>query len=137
IDAHRPRPRVVIDAAGWRLAGDALRDGHATLLGLWGDEASVHMALIDEAASDFAVLSLDCAAGRFPSVGAVHPPAIRLERAIHDLFGLAPDGAPDARPWLDHGRWDVAFPLQHTPQPPPGEPTPYTFLPAEGESLHQ
>ena len=29
---------------------------------------------------------------RFPSVGALHPPAIRLERAIRDLFGLEPVG---------------------------------------------
>ena len=49
--------------------------------------------------------------GRFPSVGALHPPAIRLERAIRDLYGLEPVGLPDARPWLDHGFWDVQHPL--------------------------
>ena len=137
VDAHRPNPRAVVDAAGWRLAADALRDGRVTLLGLWGDRAAVHMALLDESAGDFAVLSLDCAAGRFPSIGAVHPPAIRLERAIRDLFGLEPEGAPDARPWLDHGRWGLAHPLDPSPQPRHGEAAPYVFLPAEGESLHQ
>ena len=34
-------------------------------------------------------------------------PAIRLERAIADLHGLKAIGAPDARPWLDHGRWPI------------------------------
>jgi Ni,Fe-hydrogenase III large subunit len=137
IDAHRPWPRAVVDAAGWRLAADALSDGRVTLLGLWGEPAVVHMALLDEAAGDFFVLSHDCAAGRFPSIGAVHPPAIRLERAIHDLFGLEPVGAPDARPWLDHGRWGVAYPLHTAPQPRRSEAAPYAFLPAEGENLHQ
>jgi len=137
VDAHRPNPRAVVDVAGWRLAGAALRDGRATLLGLWGDRAAVHMALLDESAGDFGVLSLDCATGRFPSIGAVHPPAIRLERAIRDLLGLEPEGAPDTRPWLDHGRWDLAHPLDRAPQPRHGEPAPYVFLAAEGESLHQ
>jgi Ni,Fe-hydrogenase III large subunit len=137
VEAHRPHPRAVIDAAGWRLAGEALRDGHVTLLGLWGDRGAVHMALLDESAGDVAVLSLDGAGARFPSIGALHPPAIRLERAIRDLFGLEPDGAPDLRPWLDHGRWDVSHPLDRAPQPRHGEPAPYVFLPAEGDSLHQ
>ena len=137
VDAHRPNSRAVVDAAGWRLAADALRDGRVTLLGLWGDRAAVHMALLDESAGNFGVLSLDCPAGRFPSIGAVHPPAIRLERAIRDLFGLEPEGAPDARPWLDHGRWDLAHPLDRSPRPRHREAAPYVFLPAEGESLHQ
>src|SRR5258707_6154801 len=115
-DAHRLNPRAVVDAAGWRLAADALRDGRVTLLGLWGDRAAVHMALLDEAAGDFGVLSLDCAAGRFPSIGAVHPPAIRLERAIRDLFGFEPEGAPDLRPWLDHRPSDLVHPLTRSPR---------------------
>jgi Ni,Fe-hydrogenase III large subunit len=135
-EAHRPWPRAVVDAAAWRLAADALRDGHLTLLGLWGDRGAVHMALLDK---DFAiaVLSLDCAAGHFPSVGAVHPPAIRLERTIRDLFGLEPEGAPDLRAWLDHGDWDVSHPLDGRNQPRHGAGAPYVFLPADGESLHQ
>ena len=67
------------------------------------------------------VLSLDCPDGSYPSVGALHAPAIRLERAARDLFGLDPVGLPDRRPWLDHG----------------ANPTAYPFLPVEGESLHQ
>ena len=71
--------------------------------------------------SGVVVLSLDCPDGRYPSVGALHAPAIRLERAMRDLFGLDPVGLPDTRPWLDHG----------------ANPTAYPFLPVEGESLHQ
>jgi Ni,Fe-hydrogenase III large subunit len=66
----------------------------------------------------------------------LHPPAIRLERAIHDLYGLTPVGAPDARPWLDLGFWGVEQPLgsKHAATTPR---VPYSFLPVEGENLHQ
>ena len=67
----------------------------------------VHMAIIDEATGDMAVVSLACPGKKFPSVGAQHAPAIRLERAIHSLYGYEPTGAPDTRPWLDLGFWDV------------------------------
>jgi Ni,Fe-hydrogenase III large subunit len=77
------------------------------------------MALRDRAANEIAVFSIDCPERRFPSVGRLHPPSIRLERAIRDLFGLEAEGAPDTRPWLVHG------------------PEPYRFLSAEGEGLHQ
>src|SRR5208282_5494971 len=128
VAAHRPRPRAVVNAKTWTLAAAALGQGRLTLLGLWGDKSFVHMALLDEEARDFAVLSLACKTGRFPSVGQTHPPAIRLERTIHDLYGLLPEGAPDMRPWLDHGQW-------------PGRrkraAADYSFLPAKGEHLHQ
>ncbi len=137
IDAQRPWPRAVVDAAGWRLAADRLQEGLLTLVALWGDRGAVHMALCDEAAGAFGVLSLHCPDGRFPSVGALHPPAIRLERAICDLFGFECEGAPDARPWLDHGKWGMSAPLGAAPRPLRDEGTSYNFLPAEGEGLHR
>src|SRR5580704_14104280 len=111
VGAHRPWPRVVVGETAWRAAAGRLAAGELTLLGLWGATGAVHMALIDESARDIAVLTFKCPDGAFPSVGALHPPAIRLERAIRDLFGLTPTGLPDARPWLDLGFWDVAHPL--------------------------
>jgi Ni,Fe-hydrogenase III large subunit len=132
---HRPWPRAACDRAGWRRACEALSEGRLTLSGLWGERERVHLALLDEAANEMAVLSLECGDGTFPSVGAAHAPAIRLERAIQDLFGLKAEGAPDARPWLDHGRWRVRAPLGAAQAA--GETTPYAFLPADGESLHQ
>jgi Ni,Fe-hydrogenase III large subunit len=133
---HRPWPRVVVSETAWRAAAGRLAAGELTLLGLWGATGAVHMALIDESARDIAVLTFKCPDGAFPSVGALHPPAIRLERAIRDLFGLTPTGLPDARPWLDLGFWDVAHPLAPKPGAAPA-PTPFAFLPSEGEGLHQ
>jgi hypothetical protein len=118
----------------WLQAIERLAAGHATLLGLWGDTGCVHMALLDER-GDVAVLTCECKVGTYPSVGAKHPPAIRLERAIGSLFGFEAVGAADARPWLDLGFWDVMHPLGgRSPALPP---KPYAFLPAEGEALHQ
>jgi len=134
-ETHRPWRHVTVDAEAWRRIADELPEGRRSLLGLWGEAQAVHMALLDEQPSRIVVASLDCPDGRFPSVGRAHPPAIRLERAVRDLFGLEPKGLPDARPWLDHGRWGLRHPLGLR-MPAVGE-VPYAFLPAEGESLHQ
>jgi Ni,Fe-hydrogenase III large subunit len=53
---------------------------------------------------------------------------------LRDLYGLEPQGLPDPRPWLDLGFWDVKQPLGARAVP---DRAPYSFLPAEGEGLHQ
>jgi Ni,Fe-hydrogenase III large subunit len=122
VEQHRPFPRAVVDAAVWRQAVEHLATGDCTLSSLWGEPGQVHMALLEpNASSAIGVLTIACPDGRYPSVGASHPPAIRLERALHDLYGIEPTGLPDLRPWLDHG----------------ANPTAYQFLPVQGEHLHQ
>lgn len=123
VAGHRPWPRAVVNAETWRATAAETAAGRLTLLGLWGEANAVHMALLEESA--VAVVSLECPDGRFPSVAQVHPPANRLERTIRDLWGLVADGAPDTRPWLDHGTWRTAHPPS------------YEFLPTDGESLHR
>jgi Ni,Fe-hydrogenase III large subunit len=132
----RPWPRTVVDGDGWRAAANRLAEGAMSLLGLWGDDDSVHMALLESETAEIGVLTFECRDRRFPSVGAVHPPALRLERTVRDLFGLEPAGIPDARPWLDHGRWGVHHPMGLSHASPAGG-GPYKFLPVEGEGLHQ
>jgi Ni,Fe-hydrogenase III large subunit len=139
VENHRPWPRLVVTPDAWRRTASDLAAGRATLLGLWGDADPaplVHMALADAAAGEILVVSLACPDQKFPSVGALHPPAIRLERAIQSLYGYEPTGAPDSRPWLDLGFWDVQHPLGARSAPPQARP-PYDFLPVEGEALHQ
>jgi Ni,Fe-hydrogenase III large subunit len=136
IAGHRPCPRLVVDEDGWRFAASQLSAGRWTLLGLWGDTGAVHMAVLDEGARAIAVVTVPCPHRHFPSVGALHPPAIRLERAVRDLYGLEPVGLPDTRPWLDLGFWDVQHPLGERGDAPAGR-APYPFLPTAGEGLHQ
>ena len=135
VEGHRPWMRAVVDGQAWQNAGEQLAASQCTLAGLWGDAGAVHMALLDKASASLAVATLPCPNGQFPSIGRCHPPAIRLERAIHDLFGFEAVGAPDTRPWLDHGRWGARHPLGG--QAVVADPKPYAFLPAEGEGLHQ
>ncbi len=135
VSMQHPWPRVDVDAGQWRVATARLVGGQSTLIALWGEPNVVHMALRDEEPLGMAVVSLHCPSGRYSSVGAAHPPAIRLERSIRDLFGLEADGASDLRPWLDHGSWNVRHPLGK--MEPGRDPMPYRFLPAEGEGLHQ
>ncbi len=156
VEGHRRCPRLIVDERTWRLLAGELAAGHGVLLGLWADGAAVHMAVLEQNQTDMLVVSLECSDGRFPSVGALHPPAIRLERAISSLFGLEPVGAPDSRPWLDLGFWGVTHPCstsvkstsaksasnestsnESTSSKPETSAPAYVFLPVEGEGLHQ
>jgi len=110
--------RSIVDREAWQAAAARLHAGELCLLGLWGEPGFVHMAVMQSASNECSVLSLACEGNRYPSVGRLHPPALRLERAARDLYGLEPEGLADTRPWLRHSGV-------------------YPFLPAEGESLHQ
>jgi Ni,Fe-hydrogenase III large subunit len=136
VSRHAPWPRAAVDFGLWTTAVDELAAGRVALLGLWGEPQAVHMALLDLEITEIAVVSAACPDGRFPSVALRHPPAMRLERAIQDLFGLTAEGLADTRRWLDHGRWGVRQPLAASiPAPSIGDV--YAFLPTEGEGLHQ
>jgi Ni,Fe-hydrogenase III large subunit/Ni,Fe-hydrogenase III component G len=136
VPEHRPWPRAVVSRDGWEQAAHHLHAGEWALVGLWGERDFVHMAVIEHESGECAVLSYACEESRFPSIGRSHPPAIRLERSMRDLVGLEPEGLPDARTWIDHGKWNLRHPLGQARHAPAG-PSAYPFLPAEGESLHQ
>src|SRR6185295_8053171 len=108
---HRPWPRLAVNEQCWRTISVELSAGRLVLLGLWGDLDCVHIALLDEPSGDIAVATLECPQKQYPSLGAQHPPAIRLERALHDLYGIQATGSPDTRAWLDLGFWNVRHPL--------------------------
>jgi len=133
---HHPWPRAVVGRESWQRAIGLLEAQECTLLALWSENAIVHMALIDEARNEPGILSFECDGNGFPSVARVHAPALRLERALRDLSGLEPEGLPDVRPWLDHGKWTMQRPLGQADRAA-ATPEPYRFLPVQGESLHQ
>jgi len=133
---HAPWPRYDVDTQTWTSIGKALGSGAADLLGLWGDADAVHLAL-RAAPAEPCVISLAVALGGFPSIGAYHAPAIRLERTVHDLYGYTPTDAIDPRPWLDHGQWGLRAPLGARTPAPHDDPASYDFLPTHGHGLHQ
>ncbi|ARN81262.1 NADH-quinone oxidoreductase subunit C [Methylocystis bryophila] len=131
-----PWARHVVDQTGWLRAIREISKGQGDLLSLWSDGAEVHMAILDHESREIGIVSFECPEGRFPSVAHLHPPAMRLERTIQDIYGLVAQSLPDARPWLDHGRWGLRRPGR---DPQSSEPTgaAYEFLSAEGAPLHQ
>ncbi len=136
IEPQHPWPRIDVDVETWDRAMLGIASGQADLAGLWSDGTDVHMALSEHGTGALLVLSLPVRDGRFPSVGLTHPPALRPERAIRDLWGIEPEGAPDGRRWLDHGRWGLRAPLGAA-TPHDDGPDAYRFLPSEGRPLHQ
>jgi hypothetical protein len=126
-----PSPRTEVDQATWDALAEGLARDAWSLVSLWADGGLVHMALRD--AGGVALATIAAGTG-YPSVARHHPPALRLERTIATLSGLAAEGTPDVRPWLDHGRWPVREPLGGRL---PSAPVDYQFLAAEGEGLHQ
>jgi Ni,Fe-hydrogenase III large subunit len=107
---------LIVHRQQWEETAARLAAGELSLVSLWAEPERVHMAVMSPADAAVSVLTLE--GKRFPSVGRVHAPAMRLERAARDLYGVEPEGLPDTRQWLRHDE-------------------PYRFLPAEGESLHQ
>jgi Ni,Fe-hydrogenase III large subunit len=137
VAGHRPWPRYEVDHGDWTAIAEALGQGGGDLLGLWGEKDLVHLALRVKGVSAPCVVSVRVRMGDFPSVGRHHAPAIRLERAVRDLHGFTPLGAPDRRPWLDHGAWGLRAPLGTRASAARLDPAAYDFLPVAGEGLHQ
>ncbi len=133
---HTPWEPNAVDVASWEGLGRDLARGKYVLTSLWGGRGHVSMALLDPVSGKSSVAHLPVPDGTFPSIAKHYLPALRLERSITDMCGFTPVGCPDPRPWQDHGVWGVKAPLTdnkpHTDPPPP-----YTFLPVEGEGLHQ
>ena len=118
--------RLAVDADTWMALAAGCAAGHHDLGALWADDGRMCLALSAPSRGLRAIVSFETDAGRYPSVAARHLPALRLERAARDLYGVQPIGLPDTRPWLDHGHW-----------PSRQSETRYEFLPVEGEGLHQ
>ena len=125
---HRPWPRFQVTPELWLDLAAGFADSRFDLLGLFAADAVVLAVAYEPETQAMAVASIVAHGGRYPSLGAVHAPALRLERTIRDLHGLTADGSPDTRPWLDHGQWSASRSEAKVP---------YSFLPVEGEGLHQ
>jgi Ni,Fe-hydrogenase III large subunit/Ni,Fe-hydrogenase III component G len=72
-----------------------------------------------------------------PSLATFHYPASRFEREMADLFGIAAEGHPDARPLVRHGFWPADyFPLRRDAGPreftDDGRAFPFTEVGGEG-----
>jgi Ni,Fe-hydrogenase III large subunit len=130
ITGREPGPdgyvRLDVPAATWEALAAGCAAGLHQMSALWADRGEMRLALNDDERHLRAIVSLRTDGGTYPSVARHHAPALRLERAMRDLYGTHPDGLPDPRPWLDHGRWPGRTRDER-----------YEFLPVEGDGLHQ
>jgi Ni,Fe-hydrogenase III large subunit/Ni,Fe-hydrogenase III component G len=155
-----------VDAGEWREACRGVREKGGRLVALWGTDDrdrgeayTVHAALSVQSGLMIVVLPAD--GGRFPDVSDIFPAADRMQRATHDLLGLAAEGAADRRKWLRHAAWPAdVFPLRKDVSPrfqvsgsklPEGTETletsnskpeteqtdGYPFVRVEGEGVHE
>ena len=120
--------RIEASDALWMGLAKGCAAGWHDLGALWFDDGRMHMALWDTGGYQRAIVSIAARHGVYPSVSAHHVPAMRLERAMRDLYDVNPMGLPDTRAWLDHGVW---------PSRPLRTDRGYQFLPVEGSGLHQ
>ena len=130
------------DATTWPAAAHAVQEAGGRLVSLWGKmgaRASVAAAYAVQEGLVWLELPLADGAATYPDLAAIFPAAGRMQRALYDLLGIAPGGAADMRPWLNHGAWPEGwFPLRAGAQAPaPGALQDYPFVPVTGDGVHE
>ncbi len=162
LSAALPMRRASVPREQWRASAHAVAAAGGRLVALWGSDrrwagagfaACAAYALRDGLA--WLDLALEREAPSVPDIGPVFPCAVRMQRAMTDLVGIAIEGAADTRPWLDHGLWPSGFrPLRDETLPPTGtdDPAasgagdlaadsgvgvPYDFVRVEGDGVHE
>jgi Ni,Fe-hydrogenase III large subunit/Ni,Fe-hydrogenase III component G len=141
-----------VDARQWGTACEQVREKGGRLVALWGSDErdrgagfAVHAALTVR--SGLLVVTLPVTDGEFPSISGVFPAAIRMQRAILDLFGIQAARAHDQRKWLRHAAWPAdVFPLRkdfelshesRAASHAPHESDDYPFVQVQGEGVHE
>jgi Ni,Fe-hydrogenase III large subunit len=106
-----------LDAQAWLAALAAAEQQGARLGALWASDEprAVHALVVLH--DGLLCLRHDVRGDEYPDVSTVFPYAARMQRAIHDLFGLR--AGDDLRGWLRHG--DARYP----------------FVRVEGEGVHE
>ena len=125
------RAPIVADE-GWQQAIEQLAGGRCTLLGLWGDaRARAHGAAGRDGGASRRARAMPARRDTIRASAVRHPPAIRLERAIRDLFGLQADRL---RPTRGPGSISASGTsrIRSATSRPAQKPQPYAFLPVGG-----
>ena len=132
----------------WQRAAEELSASGGRFLTLWGADDRdrdgrfrIYAAyLLPESVLVFEHEMEDVANPTYPSLAAMFPSALRMERAMHDLLGVS-STEPDQRGWLRHGGWpETVFPLRRDidgTQQYPLTSEPYPFLQVEGDGVHE
>lgn len=140
--------RVGLGIVQWQQAMEGLLAANAVFLTLWGADDRdrdgwfcVHAAFL--LPTGVVVLDHkieDVTAPAYPSLAQFFPAALRMERAVYDLLGIA-STAVDQRGWLRHEGWpESVYPLRRDVdgrQEYPAKSAPYAFVAVEGNGVHE
>ncbi len=139
-----PMFRGTVDPAGWQDAARSVAESGGRLVALWTGQGPDGYAVAHAAfAAREGLVWLSVAAdqtGTYPDLGGIFPCAVRMQRAAADLTGVVAKGAPDTRPWLDHGRWSIGAPPLRgvTRVRSDGHAVEnYAFVRVEGDGVHE
>jgi len=140
-------PCLALACESWAEAAKLAREQSLRLVALWADQGGQGAyglyAVYARSGAGYALLktTLQNKTVEFPSIVGHYIAAARMERIIHDLYGLLPVGHPDLRPWINHGYWQAgsgplqqAFNAESLSQTTAGE---YPFLELESEGVYQ
>lgn len=143
-----PASLARVDREQWVEAARLARAGQGRLAAFWGaDHRDIDAQFSVFAAyalrDGLAILELPVASASpsYPDISGLFPAATRMQRAVHDLLGVAAEGAADTRQWLRHGAWrEDEFPLRRdfdSAAPRETEPDCYPFVRVEGDGVHE
>ena len=137
VDGHRPWPRAVVTPEAWRAVAVELAAGACHAARPVGrHRRRAHGADRTRLGATSPSSASNARTEHFPSVGALHPPAIRLERAIQASMASNRSARPIRGPGSITASGTCNIRSARSPNRRATQPA-YAFLPAEGESLHQ
>lgn len=144
--AMEPSPHLRVPSEHWFSVASLAQGSNLRLVAEWasqqGEEYNIHAAYAMKG-QGYALVETRLAPGEtaFPSLVPCFNAAARMERIIHDLFGLTPTRHPDLRPWIKHESWpENSFPLRKTfsmSSPLPRREGHYEFIGMEGEGGYE
>ncbi|MDR0439734.1 MAG: NADH-quinone oxidoreductase subunit C [Candidatus Accumulibacter sp.] len=149
LDGHASPAYVAHTASTgeWMAFCSAARATKRRLVALWGsDERERGQGFALHAAFDLAeglvclTLPLSAENPSFPDLSPIFPAANRMQRAVMDMLGAAPEGDADRRPWLRHANWPADYlPLcANTPDARfETRNEDYPFVRVEGDGVHE
>lgn len=140
-------PCLLLPVDQWTTMAKLARESGLRLVAEWAEQIAPANFTVSAAFAHqdhgyaLARIILDTAASTFPSITPHYIAAARMERIIHDLFGLVPEGHPDIRPWIKHEHWpETVLPLRKEfaadTQMPRIEGS-YPFIEAKGDGVYQ
>jgi Ni,Fe-hydrogenase III large subunit/Ni,Fe-hydrogenase III component G len=140
---------VNVGAVRWRQIGEELSEAGGRFLTMWGaddrdrDDRFRVYAVYLLPKGRISVVGHEIPNGihlTYPTIADLFPSALRMERMMHDLLGIA-STEPDKRGWFRHGGWpENLFPLRREvdgKRQYPLKSEPYRFLQVEGDGVHE